>query len=216
MNGVPGWDSLSLGFRELFRFLVPGVYAFAVFRYFLRDPSPAWLFDGWGAAAMIFFLGVLVHAPHFHEWLPWYKGEFKRITGHLNDVVAEAAAFEKTSDHQAYKDFYKYFLEAHADAGLRERIHYFSSFYYMLVQLSVLSLLAAFVDVALRVLSPGSEFSHWLRKPGPVFFLLAAYLFRHLGNKQWRAIVEQQVVLVRDCQEKLKILAEKWKPKSSS
>ena len=166
-----------------------------------------------------------------------------------------------------YVDLYKYFLET-AASEISARAHYFSSFYYMLVELSLVSFLAAFIPglawgfqsaaasgatyrllivgvlvstavvlqtYLLRGLSgvrqrseSGSEFNvafvppalllmaicfadypslralrslrglNWLSLVQPMLFLVLAFAFERLAAKQWRAIIREQIWLVRD------------------
>lgn len=205
----PSWDSISLGFRELFRIFVPGAYAFGVARYFTAQPH--WLFGTTGGVlGSVFFLGLIAYAFHVHENIWPYKKHFRTHTDKLNAAVALAASLKAEGQH---KNFYKYFLESRVPSSLRERIHYFSSFYYMLAELSFLSVMGFLITVGFIVFVRAHPRSDWIVA---LLLGLAAFFFGRLGYSQWEAIIEQQLVLVRDLEKDLQELGGKWQPRSTS
>jgi hypothetical protein len=135
-------SQLSLGIREVFRILIPGVYALALIEWLAPYSSVA----GSASAAVYkeliaaFFLGVLGYGLRVHEkWFP-FNIVFEQWRGRLNDELGGG---------QDHVPTYKYFLETSALA-VKDRIHYFSSFYYMLAELSLFSTVAG-VALLLRM-----------------------------------------------------------------
>jgi hypothetical protein len=201
----PGWNSLSLSFRELFRILVPGTFMFFLLRLLSPVAAPAWLSEtAAGMLGSVFFLGSLVYALRVHELVWPYSVEFRRLVKNLNDCVAEASNGNKTADQ---KDLYKYFIESRVPAPLRERIHYFSSFYYMLTSISFLSLLGALGSAAWLFHSLLRGDSSYARLVALPCFLLVAWPFHALAKKQWKSIIDEQCVLVQDLRGSLGELA---------
>ncbi len=186
-------ETLGLGLRELFRILVPGLYAALLIRPiapsdWVREISS----DGIGKLAISIALGLVLYAARVHKTVPGYRGFFKSELAKLNSEVSKVSGTER--DHT---DEYKYFLEARVSSGLRDRIHYFSSFYYMLCAMSLSSLLGTFgylgvsLYVAHRICALRVCF--WA-----LFMIVAFALFRSLGRETWRKIIAEQVLLVRD------------------
>jgi len=90
-------------------------------------------------------MGLIGYGLRVHErWWPYFLG-FERERQELNKRIVEICGGSEARDH---KDLYKYFLETKA-LSIRDRIHYFSSFYYMLCELSLFS----FGALAILVLS---------------------------------------------------------------
>jgi hypothetical protein len=140
------FKELEIGFRELFRILIPGAYVVSLAQVIAPDAAftQRLVKDTASGVAATFFLGLIGYALRVHErWLPyfWY---FEKQRVRLNDEIARVASVSRERDNV---DFYKYFLETSAD-NLSDRIHYFTSFYYMLLELSLFSAAAAYVLVA--------------------------------------------------------------------
>ena len=87
----------------------------------------------------IFFLGVFGYALRVHErWWPYFLA-FDRNRKSLDDAIEAALGRRLQEDHI---NLYKYFLETKGTL-IKGRVHYFSSFYYMLIELSLFSFLAS-------------------------------------------------------------------------
>jgi hypothetical protein len=169
-------SELQLGIRELFRIVVPGAYGVMLLLLLAPDSVPAKLArqsTGVGLGAS-FFLGLLGYALRPHErWAPYFfhferyrdelNREVARIINYPSPVAEVAEALDPPSlsqgDHGAV---YKLFLEIKA-TDVKDRIHYFSSFYYMLVELSIISWVAAFWLTAQDSIELARAFghSHW-------------------------------------------------------
>ena len=253
------FKELELGFRELFRILIPGAYALVLTQ--VIDPtssfSQAIAKNTASGLAATFFLGLIGYALRTHErWFPYFV-YFEQQRASLNAEIARITGLSEASDNVAT---YKYFLETDAE-DVNDRIHYFSSFYYMLVELSLLSasgayfltakfLFKATIEVSPRLAFLSMEFimvacaiqivvlfplgsvrttrtrmfiglavvlgllalfvmiiGGWgsvlsfrfaFGKIGwtPLILMLLGYLFWRLGEKHWRQIVSEQIVLV--------------------
>lgn len=186
-------EALGLGFRELFRILVPGIYAGVL----IRAIAPfEWVgkisSDGIGKLAISIALGIFLYAARVHEWVPGYRGFFGTELAKLNSEISKVSEKERDHTHE-----YKYFLEACVSGGLRDRIHYFSSFYYMLCAMSLSSLLGVigYLVAKLYLGHRICDLRVWLS----VLCMLSAFvLFGSLGRVTWRKIIAEQVLLVRD------------------
>lgn len=153
------FSDVELGIRELFRIIVPGAYGVILILLFAPQSSAATFVGrslGFGVSSS-FFLGLFGYALRPHErWAPYFL-HFEKYRVQLNEeitrilttapvvrevenVLPPARNVHESRDHVA---LYKLFLESKA-ADLRDRVHYFSSFYYMLIELSLFSWLVAF------------------------------------------------------------------------
>jgi hypothetical protein len=261
------FKELELGFRELFRILIPGAYAVSLAQVVAPDSafSQALTRSTASGLAATFFLGLIGYSLRVHErWFPYFWC-FERQRAVLNAEIARIAAISGETDNVG---FYKYFLETSAD-DVGDRIHYFSSFYYMLAELSLFSGVAAYAIAArflfevtagvnrtgvglagcfialaciiqLVVLFPLSGIrtkrTRFAVVAGPLLTILAlltmlvpavwkgalsiqcltagigylplilciiSYLFWRLGDKHWKQIVGEQVILVNNRATKL-------------
>jgi hypothetical protein len=155
MNGAGGeetrFSELQLGIRELFRIVVPGAYLAALF-YFLAPGSDIVALMNKGTALLVvtvFFLGLFAYALRPHErWWPYFRG-FELERDRLNRAIIESVGGDPNID---YVGPYKYFLETEA-IYLKDRVHYFSSFYYMLTALSLFSASSAMALVLTQLSS---------------------------------------------------------------
>jgi 16S rRNA G966 N2-methylase RsmD len=88
---------------------------------------------------------------------------------------------------------YKYFLETRTERNFVERVHYFTSFYYLLVQISALLLLFAVISFAL----------FFIRSYNPFYLLAFAlyfvgfWIFHKFSSSQLAQIINEQIVMVR-------------------
>jgi hypothetical protein len=273
------FKELELGFRELFRILIPGAYAVSLAQVVAPNASfsQTLLKTTASGLAATFFLGLIGYALRVHErWFPYYR-YFEKQRASLNNEIARIAAVSPETDNV---DFYKYFLETSAES-LNDRIHYFSSFYYMLVELSLFSVAAAYVILAnflftrVSISSTAAAAAAWsialaciiqlvavfaltgIRNtrtkyaviaapvlalvalvimvmsgyrhgtpvvhafacglgPAPLILVVMSYLFWRLGEKHWKQIVREQIVLVNDRATDLIKVSRKYSPTTTT
>jgi hypothetical protein len=130
-------SELQLGIRELFRILVPGTYVMALLSLFAPESDLVHLAEKGTSSLFVasLFFGLVGYAGRIHERCFPYFLIFEKFRKPLNDAIIAATGKGQGQDNV---DLYKYFLET-SSTSLRDRIHYFSSFYYMLVELSFVS-----------------------------------------------------------------------------
>jgi hypothetical protein len=131
------FSELQLGIRELFRIVIPGAYGLVLLTLLPGASLPDDLSSSTVRLAVgAFFLGLLGYALRAHEsWWP-YSPIFWNGVNLLN------AAIEREVGRGEHTALYKYFLSrGRRDVG--HRVHYFSSFYYLLVAISLYSAFAA-------------------------------------------------------------------------
>jgi hypothetical protein len=163
-------SELQLGIRELFRIAVPGAYAVILLRYF-APTSPLTVERNASTLELLaatFFLGLFLYALRVHShWWP-YDGPWRAGVERLGNVIR--AQISRSGDH---RDLYKYFLTT-AAPEMRDRVHYFSSFYYMLCELSLVSF-ATWLAVVVAMLLRGMQgYPSWATKVAWTLFALAA------------------------------------------
>lgn len=165
---------LELGVRELFRIFVPGAYAVALLQLLMPDAKLSKVIAGRTTSGILaaFFLGIIGYALRAHErWFPYYL-RFEEYRLRLKSEIDKVIGSKDQADNVAT---YKYFLETHA-TNVNDRIHYFTSFYYMLVELSLFSGLAGFF-VVLDWLRAGTQQTHpRARLIGTAFVGVAIFL----------------------------------------
>lgn len=143
---MPADDSsssvLQLGVRELFRIFVPGAYAALLLSVLPGLPLvlAKTISSTSSQIAVAFFLGLVAYALRPHEcWWPYNRVFWK----HVNELETEIELIVgKAPTADGHTATYKYLLTT-GSAVVRERVHYFSSFYYMLIALSLFSAFAA-------------------------------------------------------------------------
>jgi hypothetical protein len=274
MSAQKSLSELEIGIRELFRIVIPGAYGVLLILVVAPNSEVGKLANksiGIGVG-FSFFLGLVGYALRPHErWAPYFL-HFEKYRRKLNDEIVRVVGVRRLAQAEEAKDenqghdhvaIYKLFLESKA-SDVKDRIHYFSSFYYMLVELSLFSLIAAFwitshqVFFLARVLQ--HRYSDWIGhlvisvglvlqaillcgltsvqtarskvtlglsmtlaasgvlyvflvclpenltylasqgldpNPLPLGLLFVAFAFERLGAKQWKQIIEEQVILVR-------------------
>jgi hypothetical protein len=154
MEESKAFQSLNLGFRELFRIFVPGFYAVALLEWLApRAELTQFVAQGVKDTLVVsFFLGLIGIGLQVHEkWYP-YTRDFERWRILLNNELG-------SGPDQVHR--YKYILETLGE-GIKNRVHYFSSFYYMLVELSLFSIAAAICLIHLFVESLRSDLGFWI------------------------------------------------------
>ncbi len=164
-------SELQLGIRELFRILVPGAYVMALLVLFAPKSEIVILAERGTANLLVasLFFGLAGYAARLHERsFPYFK-VFDKWRKGLNDAIISATGYGMERDNV---DVYKYFLET-TGSGLRERIHYFSSFYYMLVELSFISFISGLYLVDSKLYPIASSRCEALSCFGIICLLLA-------------------------------------------
>src|SRR5438876_3729299 len=145
-------SELNLGIRELFRVLIPGAYTVIVFQWLRANVDSPLDYASVASGEMRTFwlvgvstiVGLIAYGLQVHEkWAP-YCDVFDHYRQRLNNAVREATAAKEAKN---YVNEYKYFLETDG-RHYKDRIHYFSSFYYMLDELSLISALGALAILA--------------------------------------------------------------------
>jgi len=130
-------SELQLGIRELFRILIPGAYLVGLLHLFAPDSAIVRLSEKGTIYLLVvaLFLGLVGYALRLHERCFPYFLSFENSRRKLNDVIVMTISDKTQRDNV---DVYKYFLET-SGSPIRDRVHYFSSFYYMLVEMSFIS-----------------------------------------------------------------------------
>jgi len=130
-------SELQLGIRELFRILVPGAYVMFLLSIYAPQNPFVQLAEKGTTSLLVasLFFGLVGYALRVHERCFPYFMVFEEFRKPLNEAIIEVTSRGASRDNI---DVYKYFLET-SDSPLRYRIHYFSSFYYMLTELSFIS-----------------------------------------------------------------------------
>lgn len=146
-------ESLNLGFREVFRIVIPGAYGLG-WLYALLGERANWLLSSSAVsigAAVVVGVGAYALLPHslplgpLNRWWPYARLRKKHI-GELSDAIARVLEVGDEADHRsrdAFKNLYKYFVATGVREEVANRIHYTTSLVYMLEELSFISLLAA-------------------------------------------------------------------------
>lgn len=144
-------SELQLGIRELFRILVPGAYVLGLLMLLTPGNALVRLAEQGASSQLVasLFFGMVGYALRLHERCFPYFVLFEKYRKPLNDAIIETTSKGGGRDNV---DVYKYFLET-SDSPLRNRVHYFSSFYYMLVELSYISVVAGFYLLASDLLA---------------------------------------------------------------
>jgi hypothetical protein len=140
-TGTGTLSELSIGVRELFRIVVPGAYATLLFEWLTAGKFDQISGEGRTLTriAVSVLVGLIAYGLQVHEkWLP-YNVVFEQSRSRLNERIIKIANASNSKD---YVGEYKYFLETRAPE-IKERIHYFTSFYYMLDEMSLISAIAA-------------------------------------------------------------------------
>jgi len=189
-------STFAIGFRELFRILVPGLLVLTFFRLEFSN----WLSIYANVISfadfiiIAFFIGLIVYIlqPYRHVW-PWCKA-FHYHIGRLADEVRIALGSTAPSFSKDFDSEYKCFLESTLDRSFVERVHYFTSFYYLLVQISVLLFLFALVDVSL-IFPRSSLYVHY--SLSALLYLAGAWFFHRYSSQQLARIINEQIIMVR-------------------
>lgn len=191
-------STFTIGIRELFRILIPGLLVIT----FLRLEVPCLLAPfGYELPlgyflVIAFFIGLVVYIlqPYILQCyrlrLPWSRVHRKQLSKLVREVrIAMGGASPLlTTDYGAE---YKYFLELKTDRSFVERIHYFTSFYYLLSEISQLLFVFSLVEIYF-------VFSRsLLHLIGVISFLALSYLSYKYSAYQFEKTINEQIMVVK-------------------
>lgn len=195
-------STFTIGIRELFRILVPGL----LFVIFLRLEFP-WLLAPSGYElplgyflVIAFFIGLVVYILQLYRFCPPWSKVYRKQLGRLDREVRIAmggASPLLTTDYDAE---YKYFLELKTDRSFVERIHYFTSFYYLLAEISQLLFVFSLVEIYFIF---SQSLLHLI---GVISFLALSYLSYKYSAYQFEKTINEQIMLVKLNQNEFKTI----------
>ncbi|MBA7505751.1 hypothetical protein ES706_04428 [subsurface metagenome] len=221
-------SSITIGIRELFRILVPGLMVVG----YMRAEFP-FLLSPWDGTASIvyvlilsFFIGLVVYVLRMHRWCwPW-RNVFRQHIGRLIREVKVALGGMPPLMAEVYHAEYKHFLETRVDRYFTERVHYFTSFYYLLVEISQLFALFAVIEFGLvsyllveisqqSALFPIIEFGlvtpALLHLVGAFICIGGAILFHKFAKLQLEQITNEQIIMVKSNRGEFESMQRSWK-----
>lgn len=187
-------SSITIGIRELFRIVVPGLLVLCYLKVEFPKQLSSW--NGTTSLAYMltisFFIGLFVYVLQGHRrYWPWNKA-FNNQIKKLGDEVKAALGGAPSIVGENYEIEYKHFLETKADRNFAERVHYFTSFYYLLTEISQLFLILAAVELVLTIV-----------KHNPIHlvcvfaFIVSAILFHKFAKAMLEKIIYEQIMMVK-------------------
>jgi uncharacterized membrane protein (DUF485 family) len=204
-------SGITVGVRELFRILVPGLIIVAYLKGEFPLVVSAWS-DTWEYILILaLFSGLCVYASRGYRWLPPWRRAYRFQINRLGDEVKAALGGMPPIHAKDYASEYKHFLEIKADRSFAERIHYFTSFYYLIAEVSELLAVFMLVELAAFVVT-------WLSRPltslsvtelglvvrTPMHHLVYAllfaggvWLFHRFGEKQFKSTIDEEIITVK-------------------
>ena len=202
----------ELGFRELYRIAIPGYVSLALATTVFPDLNSLDLIT---KIIVGFFLGLVTYSVRISRNIPPYCRSFKKQTERLQDTIADCCDFgaRSTLELRKSKAIYSHFLERFIKPDLRERIHYFTSFYYMFTDVSFILVIYSGLNLVLWLCSnliPSDYFqffsfidadisiSHIFLIPKFILPVPLAISCGLGGYHIYRGIIDEQIVLVRE------------------
>ena len=187
-------SSITIGIREFFRILVPGLMAVAYVR--VEFPSFLLLWDGTASFVYIlilsFFVGLVVYVSQaYQRFWPW-RNVYHQNIGRLSREVGVALGGTPPLLSDVYHAEYKYFLETRVDRNFTERVHYFTSFYYLLAEISQLFALFAGIEFVLVTVTRTP-----IHLVGALLCIGSAILFHKFAKSQFRKTIDEQIMMVK-------------------
>jgi len=186
-------STFTIGIRELFRILVPGL----LFVTFLRLEFPD-LLAPYGyelplgyLLTIAFFIGLIVYIIQLYRFLPPWSTVYHKQLGRLDQEVKIALGGVEPLLTNDYNAEYKYFLELRTDRSFVERVHYFTSFYYLLVQISQLLVIFTLVEIYLIF---ARSLLHLI---AAILFLIGAFIFHKYSAFQFGTTINEQIMTVK-------------------
>ena len=195
-------SSFTIGIRELFRIIIPGLLVVTFLRLevpCLLAPSGYELPFGF-FLVIAFFIGLVVYILQLYRFCPpWskiYRKQLSRLDREVRIAMGGASPL-LTTDYDAE---YKYFLELKTDRSFVERIHYFTSFYYLLAEISQLLFVFSLVEIYF-------VFSRsLLYLIGVISFLALSYLSYKYSAYQFEKTINEQLMVVKLNQNEFKTI----------
>lgn len=201
-------SSIAIGIRELFRIIIPGLLVVGYMSVEFPVLLSAWIGAGsiWYTLILGFVIGLIVYALQLYKWCwPWSRAHRKQIN-RLSREVKVALGGVLPSITKDYRAEYKQFLNTEADRSFAERVYYYTSFYYLLVEISQLFLLFALVEIALTIFTfprfpatlpfeiTGTYLWHLV---GLALSIGGITLFHNFAKSQLAHSIDEQVMMVR-------------------
>ncbi|SRR6266480_6351107 len=150
---VDSSPTLQIGFREFYRIIVPGAVSVLLIITIVPYLSTLGPFE---KVLFSFLLGLITYSVgtfvrrgifgkrSFDPFSHLFRSKILVLT---QDIEAVCPGYQLTE--RGSRMIYKYFLENYAKSEIRERIHYFTSFFYMFMDLSLVSALYALSNLIL-------------------------------------------------------------------
>jgi len=211
-----GIEPLQIGFREFYRIIIPGALSLVLIISVVPQLNNLdWIMK----AALSFFLGLVTYSTHVTrrqimvcgQNLNVFSRQFFKQIGFLIEDLNSVCNLSQGKEYH-HRTVWKYFLEKHVDPSLRERIHYFTSFYYMFMDSSVVLLAYLAFNALLQVSSlfsiniiprqlsvygTGITISYDLLPYKIVLSIVIFSLFTTGGYKTLREIISEERLLIR-------------------
>lgn len=203
----------ELGFRELYRIAIPGYVSLALAITVFPDLNSVDLLT---KIILGFFFGLITYSLRISRHVPIYRRFFEKQTKRLLDAITDCCEFDSECNltSKESKAIYSHFLERFVEPDLRERIHYFTSFYYMFTDVSLILVFFAGVNLVLWLYSNIFIPSDWFQffpsidlqfsisyvSLVPKVFLLVLFAIPcgRGGYRIYRGIIDEQIVLVHE------------------
>lgn len=202
----------ELGFRELYRIAIPGYVSLALATMVFPDLN---LFDLITKVIVGFFLGLITYSMRISRRIPIYRRFFGKQTKKLQNEIVNCCDFDTRCELRLKesKAIYSHFLERFVGPNLRERIHYFTSFYYMFTDVSFILLFYSVLNPVLwlcnnfipsdylrffSLIDGQISVSYTFLVPKVFLLVASAFLCGWGGYHIYRGIIDEQIVLVRE------------------
>ena len=187
-------SSITIGIRELFRIIVPGLMVAGYVKAEFSSLLSPW--DGTASFVYIlilsFFVGLIVYALQVHRWCwPWHN-MFNQQIKRLGNEVGVALGGAPSLMGEVYHAEYKHFLETKVDRYFTERVHYFTSFYYLLAEISQLFALFAGIEFVLLIVTRTP-----LHLLGTLLCIGGVFLFHRFAKFVLRKTIDEQIMMVK-------------------
>ena len=201
----------ELGFRELYRIAIPGYVSLALATMVFPDLNSLDLIT---KVIVGFFLGLITYSLRISRKIPPYRCFFNKQTTRLQKAIVDCCDFDTECKFTLRKSkaVYSHFLQRFVEPNLRERIHYFTSFYYMFTDVSFILFFYSVVNLFLwlcnnYIPSDCLEFfsnidiqfsiSYISLIPKVILLVLFAIPCGWGGYHIYKGIIDEQIVLVR-------------------
>ncbi len=198
-------STFTIGFRELFRIFVPGLLGVTFIRLEFPDllAHKGYELPFTYLFIIAFFIGLITYILQTSinkvKKKPWtrillWSEAFHSEIGRLDHEVKIALGSTKPISTGDYDAEYKYFLESKVGPSFVERVHYFTSFYYLLVQISQLLAVFGLIDIYFIFARRSSSLGYLL---AALSYVIGAWIFHRYSASQLKKIINEQIVMVR-------------------